>query len=490
MKADLIQNLEDRSWDGVVLPVAKGALKDLALPEIGELEAVRRQGAFAGNQGELYQFTTLRDGKLCRWFLAGLGETWGLEEMLESCAAAWRQCHELGLERVCAVFSGLGAPLTPALLQKAAEAALLTAYRFDKYKPEPEKPGVQEAAFLCGGEETFRTALRDAELGARAVCLARDLINEPPNVMTPVCLADSAREILAGTPVKVRVYGREETAQIGLTAFLEVGKGSLQEPMLIVMEYTGDPARPERRLGLIGKGLTYDSGGYSLQSSEFMETMQHDMSGGAAVIAALWAAQARGLAVNVTGIIAACENKLSASAYVPGDVIRSMSGRYIEVNNTDAEGRITLADAVTYAKQCCGVDRIVDIATLTDGIQTALGDRRCGLFTNSRTLAGRVEEAALASCERVWELPCDENLRRVLDSRVASLKNSAMGSSVGGYATVGAMFIKEFAEDTPWVHLDIGGTAWSRACEGIYTKGGVGFGVRLLYEMLRGMEGE
>ena len=232
---------------------------------------------------------------------------------------------------------------------------------------------MQEAAFLCGGEETFRTALRDAELGARAVCLARDLINEPPNVMTPVCLADSAREILAGTPVKVRVYGREETAQIGLTAFLEVGKGSLQEPMLIVMEYTGDPARPERRLGLIGKGLTYDSGGYSLQSSEFMETMQHDMSGGAAVIAALWAAQARGLAVNVTGIIAACENKLSASAYVPGDVIRSMSGRYIEVNNTDAEGRITLADAVTYAKQCCGVDRIVDIATLTDGIQTALG---------------------------------------------------------------------------------------------------------------------
>ena len=320
--------------------------------------------------------------------------------------------------------------------------------------------------------------------------MARDLINEPPNIMTPECLAQSARRILADTSVKVRVYGREETAGIGLSAFLEVGKGSLREPKLIVMEYMGDPGRPERRLGLIGKGLTYDSGGYSLQSSEFMETMQHDMSGGAAVIGALWAAQARGLAVNVTGIIAACENKLSASAYVPGDVIPSMSGRYIEVNNTDAEGRITLADAVTYAKRCCGVDRIIDIATLTDGIQTALGNRRCGLFTNHRDLAAQVEAGARAACERVWELPCDENLRAVLDSRVSSLKNSAMGSSVGGYATVGAMFVKEFVEETPWVHLDIGGTAWSLECEGIYAKGGVGFGTRLLYETLRGMEKE
>ena len=204
------------------------------------------------------------------------------------------------------------------------------------------------------------------------------------------------------------VYGRDEVERIGLTAFLEVGKGSIYEPKLIVMEYTG-AQDVEIRLGLIGKGLTYDSGGYSLQSSEFMETMQHDMSGAAAVMGALWAAQKRGLRINITGVVAACENKLSATAYVPGDVIRSMSGRYIEVNNTDAEGRITLADAVTYTKQCCGVDRIVDIATLTDGIQTALGNRRCGAFTNNRALTAQVEKGAAAACERMWELPCDEN---------------------------------------------------------------------------------
>lgn len=289
--------------------------------------------------------------------------------------------------------------------------------------------------------------------------------------------------------MKVTVYGRDEVERIGLTAFLEVGKGSIYEPKLIVMEYTG-AQDVESRLGLIGKGLTYDSGGYSLQSSEFMETMQHDMSGAAAVMGALWAAQKRGLRINITGVVAACENKLSATAYVPGDVIRSMSGRYIEVNNTDAEGRITLADAVTYTKQCCGVDRIVDIATLTDGIQTALGNRRCGAFTNNRALTAQVEKGAAAACERMWELPCDENLRRVLDSRVAHLKNSAMGSSVGGYATVGAMFVKEFVEETPWIHLDIGGTAWTTECEGIYTKGGIGFGTRMLYETFKVMEKE
>ena len=301
--------------------------------------------------------------------------------------------------------------------------------------------------------------------------------------------AQAAQELFKETPVKVTVYGRDEVERIGLTAFLEVGKGSIHEPKLIVMEYTG-AQDVESRLGLIGKGLTYDSGGYSLQSSEFMETMQHDMSGAAAVMAALWATQKRGLRINITGVVAACENKLSATAYVPGDVIRSMSGRYIEVNNTDAEGRITLADAVTYTKQCCGVDRIVDIATLTDGIQTALGNRRCGAFTNNRALTAQVEKGAAAACERMWELPCDENLRRVLDSRVAHLKNSAMGSSVGGYATVGAMFVKEFVEETPWIHLDIGGTAWTTECEGIYTKGGIGFGTRMLYETFKVMEKE
>ena len=487
MKFELCAGYEEQKWDGIVVPVLEGTLDHLQLPCEAEFQAVRNQAVFSGKRGEVYRFTALRTGRMIQYFLLGLGKSVSLETMLHSCAAVYRQCHDMRLSRVLTDLRGLET-LTPDLLKKSAEAMYLSGYHFDKYKFEPDPDGVQEAAFCCDVQEGYQRALNEAVVCGKAACMARDLINEPPTVMTPEKLAEAAGEILAGTPVQVTIYGREQIRKLGLTAFLEVGKGSIQEPKLIVMKYDGDPAHPESRLGLIGKGLTYDSGGYSLQSSEFMETMQHDMSGGAAVICALWAAQSRGLELNVTGIVAACENKLSATAYVPGDVIRSMSGRYIEVNNTDAEGRITLADAVTYAKQCCGVDSIIDIATLTDGIQTALGDERCGLFTNDHGLSAYVEKGAAAACARVWELPCDENLRRVLDSRVAHLKNSAMGSSVGGYATVGAMFVKEFAEDTPWVHLDIGGTAWSRKCEGIYTKGGIGFGTRMLYETMCEME--
>ena len=489
MELQLVKKYDARAWDGVVVPLGEGNLNSYQGPWEQELAAVRASGRFEGKPGEIFRFSVLSEGVLTQIFLLGLGKDWSLEQVLESCAKVYRQCQELDLRAVCTDLRGVCPQFTPALFQKAAEAAALTGYRFDKYKTTPAAPGIETAAFLCEMPERYEAALVEAEVSAEATCIARDLINEPPTVLTPAKLAQAAQELFKETPVKVTVYGRDEVERIGLTAFLEVGKGSIYEPKLIVMEYTG-AQDVESRLGLIGKGLTYDSGGYSLQSSEFMETMQHDMSGAAAVMGALWATQKRGLRINITGVVAACENKLSATAYVPGDVIRSMSGRYIEVNNTDAEGRITLADAVTYTKQCCGVDRIVDIATLTDGIQTALGNRRCGAFTNNRALTAQVEKGAAAACERMWELPCDENLRRVLDSRVAHLKNSAMGSSVGGYATVGAMFVKEFVEETPWVHLDIGGTAWTTECEGIYTKGGIGFGTRMLYETFKVMEKE
>lgn len=489
MELQLVKKYDARAWDGVVVPLGEGNLNSYQGPWEQELAAVRASGRFEGKTGEIFRFSVLSEGVLTQISLLGLGKDWSLEQVLESCAKVYRQCQELDLRAVCTDLRGVCPQFTPALFQKAAEAAALTGYRFDKYKTTPTAPGIETAAFLCEMPERYEAALVEAEVSAEATCIARDLINEPPTVLTPAKLAQAAQELFKETPVKVTVYGRDEVERIGLTAFLEVGKGSIYEPKLIVMEYTG-AQDAESRLGLIGKGLTYDSGGYSLQSSEFMETMQHDMSGAAAVMGALWAAQKRGLRINITGVVAACENKLSATAYVPGDVIRSMSGRYIEVNNTDAEGRITLADAVTYAKQCCGVDRIVDIATLTDGIQTALGNRRCGAFSNNRALTAQVEKGAAAACERMWELPCDENLRRVLDSRVAHLKNSAMGSSVGGYATVGAMFVKEFVEETPWIHLDIGGTAWTTECEGIYTKGGIGFGTRMLYETFKVMEKE
>lgn len=374
MELQLVKKYDARAWDGVVVPLGEGNLNSYQGPWEQELAAVRASGRFEGKTGEIFRFSVLSEGVLTQIFLLGLGKDWSLEQVLESCAKVYRQCQELDLRTVCTDLRGVCPQFTPALFQKAAEAAALTGYRFDKYKTTPTAPGIETAAFLCEMPERYEAALVEAEVSAEATCIARDLINEPPTVLTPAKLAQAAQELFKETPVKVTVYGRDEVERIGLTAFLEVGKGSIYEPKLIVMEYTG-AQDVESRLGLIGKGLTYDSGGYSLQSSEFMETMQHDMGGAAA-------------------------------------------------------------------------------------------------------------------CERMWELPCDENLRRVLDSRVAHLKNSAMGSSVGGYATVGAMFVKEFVEETPWIHLDIGGTAWTTECEGIYTKGGIGFGTRMLYETFKVMEKE
>ena len=281
MKFELCAGYEEQKWDGIVVPVLEGTLDHLQLPCEAEFQAVRNQAVFSGKRGEVYRFTALRTGRMIQYFLLGLGKSVSLETMLHSCAAVYRQCHDMRLSRVLTDLRGLEA-LTPALLKKAAEAMYLSGYHFDKYKSEPDPDGVQEAAFCCDVQEGYQQALDEAVVCSNAACMARDLINEPPTVMTPEKLAEAAGEILAGTPVQVTVYGREQIRELGLTAFLEVGKGSIQEPKLIVMKYDGDPAHPERRLGLIGKGLTYDSGGYSLQSSEFMETMQHDMSGGAA----------------------------------------------------------------------------------------------------------------------------------------------------------------------------------------------------------------
>ena len=300
MELQLVKKYDARAWDGVVVLLGEGNLKSYQGPWEQELAAVRASGRFEGKTGEIFRFSVLSEGVLNQIFLLGLGKDWSLEQVLESCAKVYRQCQELDLRAVCTDLRGVCPQFTPALFQKAAEAAALTGYRFDKYKTTPAAPGIETAAFLCETPERYEAALVEAEVSAEATCIARDLINEPPTVLTPAKLAQAAQELFKETPVKVTVYGRDEVERIGLTAFLEVGKGSIHEPKLIVMEYTG-AQDVESRLGLIGKGLTYDSGGYSLQSSEFMETMQHDMSGAAAVMAALWATQKRGLRITSPG---------------------------------------------------------------------------------------------------------------------------------------------------------------------------------------------
>jgi leucyl aminopeptidase len=248
--------------------------------------------------------------------------------------------------------------------------------------------------------------------------------------MTPEKLAEEAKKAGANSGFEVTVYDKPEIEKLNMNAFLSVGKGSVNTPKLIVMEYNG--SKSSEKLGLVGKGLTYDSGGYSIKPSKSMSTMHSDMAGAAAVIGAMSIIASMELKVNIVAVVAACENRISHEAYLPGDILESMSGKFIEVNNTDAEGRLTLADAVTYIKDKHKVNSIVDLATLTGAIITALGKYRAGSFTNNDDLHEKIEKASNISGEKIWRLPCDEELRQSIESNVADIRNSTQGSTIGG----------------------------------------------------------
>ncbi|TFU26420.1 leucyl aminopeptidase family protein [Thermus tengchongensis] len=355
-----------------------------------------------------------------------------------------------------------------------AEGILLGAYRFDRYKgSREEKPA---AVQLSGAspEEVER-----AKKVAEGVHWARDLVNEPPNVLTPEALAEAALSLKA-FGVEVEVLDEEAIRALGMGAFLAVAQGSENPPRFIALRYAPEGAR--ERLDLVGKGLTFDSGGYSLKSTEGMATMKGDMAGGAAVLGAMKSAALLGLPVEIRGYIAACENLISGRAYRLGDVLKTLSGKTVEVMNTDAEGRLTLADALAYAERQ-GAKRILELSTLTGSAVVALGEEVAALFATEETWGRQVEEAAKMAGEKVWPLPLEKAYREKLKSPVADLKN--VGDRNGGAITA-ALFLAEFVS-VPLVHLDIAGPAFARKAHPLGPEGGTGFGVRTVLETARAL---
>ncbi len=319
-----------------------------------------------------------------------------------------------------------------------------------------------------------------AELAAEATCFARDLINEPANHVTATALAEAARAIAREAGLRVRVFDRAACEKMGMGAFLGVNRGSVEPPQFIHLAYV-PRGTARRRIALIGKGITFDSGGLDLKTAEGMERMKGDMSGAAAVLGVLKVLPRIRPPVEVHGLVAATDNMPSGSATKPGDVLRAMSGKTIEVNNTDAEGRLTLADAIAYARQEVKPDEIVDIATLTGAVSVALGSLCAGSMSNDAALQRRVLAAGERVGERLWPLPLIEEYREGLRSEVADLRNT--GPRPGGAITAG-LFIREFAGNTPWVHLDIAGAAFTDKDLPYAPKGGVGFGARTLLEFV------
>ncbi len=352
----------------------------------------------------------------------------------------------------------------------------------DYYRSDRKDQKIDELTVVTGGDQVaLEKAAAEAQIIGESQNFTRDLVNEPSNRMTPTILADRARKMCADVGLKCEVYGADKIKELKMGAFWSVAQGSDEPPALIVMTYepAGAPAKPV--LGLVGKGITFDTGGISIKPADGMEKMKYDMAGGATMIGAMRAIALLKPNVKVIGIVCATENMPSGHAQKPGDVQIAMSGKSIEIINTDAEGRLVLADGLYYARQL-GCTHLVDAATLTGAVVVALGYSNAGVFANDDAMYERFHAANVKEGEKMWRMPLDDEYKEQIRSSIADIMNT--GGRWGGAITA-AMFLKEFAEETPWIHLDIAGTAWMEEQKPWIAKGPSGIALRSLVEFVK-----
>jgi leucyl aminopeptidase len=455
----------------------------------GELVPLVTEGQFVGKLNRTLMIHSLGRIDPGRLLLVGLGKRKEMtcDRMRQAAGTAIKAVRVAGITSFSSVLhqaAGSGSEW----LQAEAEGYLLGSYMFNRYKSADDMPEEIEEVTLLTGKGTKAKAARETVAEVQSVCeavlLARDLVAHPGNVATPAFLAEKAVEVSGRYGIDCRVLERDELERNGMEALLAVAKGSCQSPRLIVMEYHGAGAK-ERPTVLVGKGVTFDSGGISLKPREGMEKMKDDMAGGAAVIATVSAAARLRLPVNLVGIVAAAENLPGGRAYKPGDVIKAMSGKTIEIVNTDAEGRLVLCDALHYAQRYRPA-ALIDLATLTGACVVALGSFATGMMGNDERLLKTLKAAGERCGERLWELPLWDDYGELMKSDIADLKNA--GGPEAGSISAG-WFLKQFAGKAAWVHLDIAGTAWTDKERPYLPKGSTGVGVRLLIEYLRGEKG-
>ena len=361
--------------------------------------------------------------------------------------------------------------------------ALLRGYRFDKYrttlKPE-DKPTLAKVTVLVDGHAKARKHFADLEAVAVGIFLTRDLVSEPPNVLYPESYAKRLQG-LKDDGTKVEVLGEKEMTKLGMGALLGVGQGSRRESKIVVMQWNGGK-KGEKPIAFVGKGVTFDTGGISLKQASGMEDMKWDMGGSAVVAGLMKALAGRKAKVNAIGIVGLVENMPDGNAQRPGDVVTSMSGQTIEIINTDAEGRLVLADVLWYVKKRFEPKFMIDLATLTGAMIVALGQVNCGYFANDDALSAQMAEAGKAVGEGVWRMPLGEEYNKMMDSDIADMKNA--GARFGGSITA-ACFLERFVDACPWSHMDIAGMAWSSKDAPTVPKGGTGWGVRTLNHLVK-----
>ena len=369
-----------------------------------------------------------------------------------------------------------------------SEGLLLGAFRFDRYKSLPDEQGKSHLSLIASdGVETIKQTLERASIVAGAVNLAREWAHEPPNVINPVTLAGKVQALAAESGLSCTVLDDMQLEKMGAGAILAVGKGSHTPSRMIIVEYPGAGSVSQAPVVLVGKSITFDTGGYSLKDREGMVGMKYDKCGGMDVMAVLLAAVRLGLKTPLVGVIAAAENMVSGESYRPNDIIKTLSGKTVEVISADAEGRMVLCDALTYAQQTYHPRSMIDLATLTGGVVVALGHLRAGILSNNEALTQALIAAGKRTHELLWPLPLDDEYFDLIKGDDSDMKNS--GARVA-HATIGGIFLKQFvASDLPWAHLDIAGTADTEKDLPYSPKGATGFGVRLLIDYIEHLDG-
>jgi len=451
----------------------------------GTLTRAMAASRFKGRKDDVLEIVAPAGLDLARVVLIGLGKPAALDATAYQSVGGRIVAQLNGVGETSAqvdIDAVEGAKIAPAdAAAELAYGARLRSYRFDKYrtKEKPErKPTLKNLTVTVADSGEARKKFASLDKIADAVFFTRDIVSEPANIIYPESLADRARELEA-LGVEVEVLGRKEMKKLGMGAILGVGQGSERPPRLLVMQWKGAPeAKDQRPLAFVGKGVTFDTGGISIKPAGGMEDMKWDMAGAGVVIGLMRALAGRKAKVNAIGIGGLVENMPGGNAQRPGDIVTSMSGQTIEVLNTDAEGRLVLADALWYCQDRFKPRFMIDLATLTGAIIVALGSEYAGMYSSDDRLAKQLVAAGEVVGEKLWRMPLHDTYDRMIDSDAADVKNIGGGRDAG--SIVAAQFLKRFTNDVPWAHLDIAGTTWSKKDAATVPKGATSFGVRLL----------
>ena len=459
MEIKVVDNVKTIESDILVVNLFENEKTSVELANTYAVE----QDNFKGKFGETYLLPTYGKDVFKKVLVIGFGkrEEFSPDKLREAAAKAIKKAMQMEAKKVAFSLDGVDFDYS----EQLTIGAFIADYTFDKYKSEKKDNKVQELYVQANAD-----LVKKAEKIASAMTFARNLANEPAQFATPEELALIASDLGLDT----KIYSKDECEKMGMGAFLAVAQGSSREPKFIHMKYRVD--NPKKKIALIGKGITFDSGGLDIKPPSSMLTMKDDMSAAACVIGVMSIIRELHPQVEVHGIIAACENMPGCSAYKPGDILTAKNGKTIEVDNTDAEGRLTLADALCYACEL-GVDEVIDLATLTGACMVALGTQASGIMGNDETLVKNLINTAERSGERFWQLPLWEEYFDSLKSDIADMKNT--GSRWGGASTAG-VFLQQFVKDVKWAHIDIAGTAFLEKPQKEFIKGATGAGVRTL----------